>query len=137
MMIDTLLNYGPTTREATREEILAELEELGFAREGELDSSRAMWVELIASPGTYDEEGNVLTPRVVLPGLALWICTPTVDDDLWNLPGNVARLQADRDAHAAGELTWLIRTRVDPGAMSSILVSPSYMGADYPFGAVT
>lgn len=136
MIIDTLLYYGPTTRAATKEEILDELEPLGLVSEGDLNGSRCMWVELVVQRATYDEEGNPLEPRLVMPGFAVWVTSPDIDEDLWALPGNIARLQADREGHAAGAPDWLIRTRVDPGLMATIAVEPSYMGADYPFGAI-
>jgi hypothetical protein len=143
MLIDTLLYYGPTTRTATREEILAELKPLGFAVADEedvlsLDGSKAMWVELVVQQAVYDntdpENPVLVTPRSVLPGLAVWACSPTPNDDLWNLPNGVARLEADRDAHAAGSPSWLLRARSSPELIASIAVEPSYAGTGYPFG---
>ncbi len=136
MIIDTLLYYGPTTRTATREEILAELEPLGLTAEGELNPSCGMWVELVVQPATYDVEGNQIQSKQVMPGLAIWITSPDIDEDLWSLPGNVARLQADREGHEAGAPDWLIRSRVDPGLMASIIIEPTYLGSNYPFGGV-
>ena len=142
MLIDTLLYYGPTTRTATREEILAELEPLGAAVEGgnglALNSAIAMWVELVAQQAVWDDtdpENPVLvTPRVVLPGQAVWVCSNEPNDALWDLPDGVARLEADRDAHAAGDPSWLLRARSSAELIASISVEPSYAGANYPFG---
>jgi hypothetical protein len=143
MLIDTLLYYGPTTRTATREEILAELEPLGFARADEedvlsLNGAVSMWVELVVQQAVYDntdpESPVLVTPRSVLPGLAVWACSPAPNDALWNLPNGVARLEADRDVHAAGEPGWLLRARSSAELIASIAVEPSYAGANYPFG---
>ena len=134
-MIDTLLHYSPTfTRSATRAQIIAELEALGLASNGTLDDSISCWVTLITQRATWDNDGALLTPQTTLDGIALWVTTDTVRDDLWNLSGNVARLQADRVKNLAGDNTWLIRSRVAPAMMSSVLIDPIFAGTDYSFG---
>lgn len=144
MIIDTLLHYFPGTRAATKDEILADLTPLGYASAASeygpaaLDTSCAMWVELVIADAVWDntdpDHPVLVTPRQVYPGLAVWIACDHVDDALWNLTGNVARLQADRDKHAAGDPSWLIRSRISAGDMATVAVQPSYAGTNYPFG---
>lgn len=133
-MIDTLLHYSPTlTRSATKPQIIAELEALGLARNGVLDDSVCCWVSLITQRATWDANGALVTPLATLDGIALWVTTDTARDDLWNMSGNVARLQADRVKNLAGDKTWLIRTRVAPAMLSSVQIDPIFAGTDYSF----
>lgn len=144
MIIDTLLHYFAGTREATLQDVLAELQPLGYATvnpmtgEFQLDSSRAFKVELVTQQAEWDTTDPLhpvlIKPRVTIPGVAIWVCSGAVDNALWSLPGNVARLQADRTKHDAGDPTWLIRTRLDAATMASVQIEPVIAGTTYPFG---
>lgn len=141
MIIDTLLHYFAGTRTATKDEIIEDLIPLGYATEEGLDSSRAMWVELVIQEAVWDntdpEAPVLVSPRQVIPGVAVWISAGSVDDTLWDLPDGVARLQADREKHTAGDPDWLIRHRVEPSVMATVSVVPSFAGTDYPFGQIS
>lgn len=133
-MIDTLLHYSPTlTRSATVPQIISEMQSLGFATNGVINDSVCCWVSLITQREVYDANGNVVTPRQTLDGLALWVTTDTISDELWNLSGNVARLQADRVKNLAGDPTWLVRSRVAPAMLQAVQIDPVFAGTDYSF----
>lgn len=144
-MIDALLHYFTGTRDATFAQVLSELEPLGYAlkdRDGalQLDSSRVFKVELVTQQAEWDMTDPMrpvqIKPRVVMAGVAIWVCSNALDDALWALPGNVARLQADRVKHDAADPSWLIRTRLDAATMASVHIEPVIAGTDYPFGGV-
>lgn len=87
--------------------------------------------------------GNVCIPGVSVstedgpfPGWFIVIALPAVSATLRDLPDSGCRLIADRDAANAGQpFLRYVAADMDPGALASARVVPTFAGSTYPFGA--
>jgi hypothetical protein len=131
MLVDSLLFYGDPTRFAPRDAICAELEPLGYAAEGALLDAWAFWTEIVAQAAVWsggsgpDDPLVEIQPRIVLPGLAVWITSDGDPDAIWNLPDDVCILQGDKEAGA------VIRKRVPPEFPEGCYPEPVVSGTHY------
>ena len=70
------------------------------------------------------------------PGWFIVIALPAVSATLRDLPDQACRLIADRDAANAGQsFLRYVAADMDPGALASARVVPTFAGSTYPFGA--
>lgn len=70
------------------------------------------------------------------PGWFIVIALPAVSATLRDMPDHACRLVADRDAANAGQpFLRFVAADMDPGALASAKMVPTFAGSTYPFGA--
>ena len=87
-----------------------------------------------------DPENPVQTqPEVLIPGWYCIVADSLVNESVRDLPDNVCRLIANREAAIAGDPNFILYTAPDltPETMASVaFVEPTFAGSQYPFGGL-
>jgi hypothetical protein len=109
--------------------------------EGAWDGSRVIApLAIITAEAVWEGEGmerTLVTPEQVMPGFWLAVALPALSAELRDLPGDVCRLIADRDAAAAGQPFFAyVSPPGNPETLATARVAPVFAGSSYPFGAV-